>query len=250
MEITQKHYQRLADNYDNFLVYSPDFVRTLTTRMIDKLALQPDDVLVDLGGGTGIYCRDILEQVPLKHPVILVDPFEEMLAQVPKGTNIECVLDTAEGFADKPGHYNKVLIKEAIHHVKKADRPPLFAKMADHLPTGGKMLLVHIPPEIDYPLFDKALERSKRWHANPKELAAELKEAGFDVEVEGLDYRHNLPKEKYFEMVAGQYMSLLSSFDDHELREGLAEMEQRYAERDTLSYIDHFDFITATKRGE
>lgn len=250
MEITQKHYQRLAENYDHFLVYSPEFVRTLTTRMIDKLALRPEDVLVDLGGGTGIYSRDILEQVPLKHPVILVDPIEEMLAQVPEAAHIECVLETAEDFAKKPGSYDKVLIKEAIHHVRKPDRPPLFADLARHLPSGGRMLLVHIPPEIDYPLFDKALERSRHWHANPEELVAELDDAGFDVEIEGLDYRHELPKEKYFEMVAGQYMSLLSSFDDDELREGLSEMAQRYADRDTLSYIDHFDFITATKRGE
>ncbi|MGH6885961.1 MAG: hypothetical protein ACREGK_07795, partial [Geminicoccales bacterium] len=79
-EIVDRHYDNLADNYDLFLRYSPDFVRKLTQKMIGKLQLREDDRLVDLGGGTGIYALDILEQVALRHPVLLVDYCGAMLA--------------------------------------------------------------------------------------------------------------------------------------------------------------------------
>ncbi|MFQ5507472.1 MAG: SAM-dependent methyltransferase, partial [Planctomycetota bacterium] len=69
-DIVDAHYRRLANQYDEFLLYSPDFVRALTSKMIEMLELQPDEVLVDLGCGTGIYSSDILRQVPLKTEVV------------------------------------------------------------------------------------------------------------------------------------------------------------------------------------
>ncbi|HSS66480.1 MAG TPA: SAM-dependent methyltransferase, partial [Gammaproteobacteria bacterium] len=102
-------------------------------------------------------------------------------------------------------------------------------------------------PEIDYPLFRKALERSRSWHADPSALVRALEAAGFAVERDTLEYRHALPKETYFSMVAGRYMSLLTSFSDEELEAGLAEMTETYADRDILEYTDRFDFITGVK---
>lgn len=245
-DVIEAHYRHLADNYDDFLVYSDEFVRTLSSKMVDKLKLQPGDRLVDLGGGTGIFAKDILKQVPLEQPVVLVDPFPEMLAYAHDHPGIECVEADALGFSEQPRRYDKVLMKEAVHHVE--ERARLFANLYERLSDGGILLLVHIPPKIDYPLFDKALERSLTWHADPDELCRLLAEAGFKVERDALDYRQVIPKEKYFSMVAGRYMSLLTSFEERELAEGLAEMNERYADREILEYNDHFDYLTAIKR--
>lgn len=73
-DIVDAHYRRLSTRYDEFLLYSPDFVGALTSKMIEMLELQPDEVIVDLGCGTGIYSNDILRQVPLKTEVVGVDP--------------------------------------------------------------------------------------------------------------------------------------------------------------------------------
>lgn len=213
--------------------------------MVRSLDLQEDDVLADLGGGTGMYAADILAQVPLRQPVILVEPFVEMLANVPPDLPIECVPKDALAFSTKPRRYDKVLMKEAVHHV--ADRATLFANLHARLTPDGRLLLVHVPPELEYPLFEAALARSRRWHADPGRLATELRDAGFEVERDRLDYRHVIPKEHYFRMVAGRYMSLLSSFSDSELRTGLAEMAERYADREVLEFTDRFDFITGFK---
>jgi SAM-dependent methyltransferase len=244
--IVEDHYQRLGGSYDSYLHYSDDFVRSLTSKMIRSLKLQQDDVLVDLGGGTGMYTADILAQVPLRHPVTLVKPFAKMLANVPADLPIESVAKDALAFSAEARRYDKVLMKEAVHHV--ADRPTLFANLHARLRFGGRLLLVHVPPELDYPLFEAALSRSRSWHADPLHLTRQLQEVGFTVERDGLDFRHAIPKEHYFRMVEGRYMSLLSSFAHDELRAGLAEMAERYADRKILTFTDRFDFITAIKQ--
>lgn len=244
--VIEKHYRHLAQNYNTFLYYSPDFIRTLTTKMVEKLRLKPEDTLVDLGCGTGMYSLDMVQQVPLKEPVIGVDPFPEMLAQIPKEVPLQPVCqDAVEFSADASWRYDKVLIKETIHHIDRKEE--LFRNLHARLPDGGILLLVHVPPQVKYPLFDAALERCLNWHADPDELVRLLEEADFRVERDSADYKHSIPKEHYFSMVKGCYMSVLTSFSEDELKAGLKEMEERYAEHSTLEFVDHFDYLTATK---
>jgi SAM-dependent methyltransferase len=244
-KVIDKHYTRLGSSYNEFLHYSPDFVRTLTEKMVAKLGLTGEDVLADLGCGTGIYAIDLLEQVSLAHPVLGVDPFETMLREIPEEVAIEPICEDALEFSRQPGDYTKVLIKETIHHIE--EREELFTNLHRNLPSGGVLLLVHVPPRIEYPLFDAALERCLGWHADPAEMVVQLEATGFEVERETLSYPHEIPKEHYFAMVENCYMSVLTSFEDHELKAGLAEMAERYAGEDVLRFHDRFDYITATK---
>lgn len=244
-ELLREHYTRLAEKYDDFLYYSPEFVRALTMKMVEKLELQPDDVLLDLACGTGMYSVDILKQVSLKRPVQAVDPFAEMLAAIPAGCGLTPICMDALTYSANHNGYTKAFMKEAVHHVD--DKARLFANVYASLPEGGAFLLVHVPPTIRYPLFDAALERALHWHACPDELQELLRDAGFTVERDVLEYPHAIPKVKYFAMVESQYMTLLSSFSPEELGAGLREMEARYADVDVLEFVDHFDFITARK---
>lgn len=243
--VIQEHYRRIGRNYHQMLYYSGEFIRHLTSKMVEKLRLVESDVFVDLGGGTGMYSADILAQVRLRNAVILVDPFSEMLAQVPNDLPIQTVEMDALDFSSRPGRYDKILIKEAVHHINEPER--LFNNLFDRLSPGGALLLVHVPPQIDYPLFRAALQRAETWHADPDELVELLRSAGFSVERERVEHQHVLPKSEYFRMVANRYMSVLSSFDEEELEAGLAEMNETYLDREVLEFADRFDFLTASK---
>jgi SAM-dependent methyltransferase len=239
-DIVEDHYKRLADQYEDFLHYSPQFVRLLTSRMVGMLDLQSDDVLVDLGCGTGLYAKDILQQVPLESEVLGVDPGGEMLSCIPPEAGIRPICQDALEFSRQPNEFDKVLMKEAIHHVE--DRRGLLANLHRALRDGGRLLLVHVPPKVHYPLFRAALERCEKWHADPDELEALLRDVGYTVERDCVEHTHAIPRESYFSMVENRYMSVLSSFDDEELTAGLAEMSETYAEP-VLEFVDHFDFI-------
>lgn len=240
-DVVHRHYQHVADTYDNYLSYEGDFVRSLAAAMVKKLDLRPGDRFVDLGGGTGLYTAAILDQVPLERPPLLVDPVAEMLDRAPDDLAAERVHADALAFATRPETYDKVLMKESVHHID--DRTLLFERLRDCLTPGGALLLVHVPPDIDYPLFDAALDRARTWHADPDELVTLLHRVGLRVERDAFEYRHSIPKTQYFAMVENRYMSVLSTFDDSEMRAGLAEMGERYADVDTLEFTDRFDLI-------
>lgn len=244
--VLDKHYRRLAKDYDEFLYYSPQFVRALTSKMVEKLQLKNNDQLVDLGCGTGMYSLDIQQQVPLQKPIIGVDPYKEMLAQIPEGAPIERIAEDALTFSLRPTSYDKVFIKETIHHVD--DRRQLFKNLYENLADDGVLLLVHVPPRVQYPLFQKALDKCLHWHADPDELVRLLGEVGFTVERDSLDYPHSIPKEHYFRMVESCYMSVLTSFPEDELHAGLDEMRETFADQEVLEFVDHFDYLTATKQ--
>jgi ubiquinone/menaquinone biosynthesis C-methylase UbiE len=243
--VIHTHYTRLAKNYDDFLYYSPDFVRSLTKKMIEKLQLQEDDQMADIGCGTGMYSLDILKQVSLKKPIICVDPFQGMLDGISKEAPITRICMDALSFSRQPGSYDKILIKETIHHV--TEKKEFFLNLYQRLNPNGILLLVHVPPKVQYPLFQTALARCENWHADPDDLERGMKEGGFQVERDILDFPHSIPKEKYFKMVEGCYMSVLTSFEEEEIQEGLKEMEETYKDQSTLKFIDHFDYITGEK---
>lgn len=245
LDVTTEHYQRIAERYTDYLSYAEDFVPSLVRKMTDMLRLQGEDVFVDLGGGTGIYTAAILDEVPLENPPVLVDYFAEMLERVPADLPVEKVHMGALEFAGEPRRYDKVLIKETIHHIE--DRDTLLARLYERIEPGGALLLVHVPPNLDYPLFEAALERARTWHANPDELETQMGGVGFRVERDAVDWRHRLPKQRYFDMVSSQYMSVLSSFGPDELEAGLKEMAAKHADTEVLEFTDHFDYIVGYK---
>ncbi|MDP8909343.1 MAG: class I SAM-dependent methyltransferase, partial [Chloroflexota bacterium] len=149
------------------------------------------------------------------------------------------------GFSEQPRRYDKVLIKNMVHHVD--DRLSLFRNLYQRLRSGGALLLVHISPKIDYPLFEAARDRALGWHADPDELERLLGAVGFHTERDVVEWRYAVPKERYFEMVASKYISVLSSFSDDQINEGLREMKEAYSETEVLKFTEHLDYSVGYK---
>lgn len=244
-EFIQKQYRRLARYYDAHRHYAEQFVPMLSVCMVDKLNLRNDDRLLDLGGGTGIYTRAILELVGLQQPVTIVDPVAEMLAQVPSTLPVERVEMDALAYSRMPGVFDKVLMKGAVEYVD--DKAELFSNLHTKLSRHGVLLVVNTPPSIDHPLFESARDRSRTWYVDSQLLLELLEEAGFEVELESLDYESAIPRYEYFQMIRERYLSLLASFTDEELEAGIAEIEDTLVDDHALEFTDRFDFLTAAK---
>ncbi|HEX2178060.1 MAG TPA: class I SAM-dependent methyltransferase [Actinomycetota bacterium] len=244
--LVKKHYEHLADSYDEFLYWSPDFVGTLTDKIVEMLRLTPGDRLLDLGGGTGMYAQAILERVPLNNRVTVVDPFPQMLSMIPKEAPIDPVAADAVDYSSRAPCFDKVLMKEAVHHVDR--KYELFINLFERLEPGGRILLVHVDPNlVEYPLFDAALDNARRSFARPDEIVALLKRAGFEACRDQLAYRHEVPTGHYHRMVEGRYMSILTGLEDEVLQEGLKQMRDRDAGTERLSFTETFSYVLGTK---
>ncbi|MBA4496320.1 class I SAM-dependent methyltransferase [Paenactinomyces guangxiensis] len=241
------HYNRLASNYDQFWAYSNEFVSFISKNIIRYLNLKEDDRLVDLGCGTGIYSKEILRQMKLKHKILCVDISEKMLLELHSEKGITTINHDAIEFTQKSYKYNKVFIKEMIHHISSKDKSILFDKLYDCLDHNGTLLIIMLPPTIDYPLFKDALKLYQKLQPHYNEIANGLETAGFKVNIDFVEYPLSINKGTYIQMVKERYMSLLSNFSDEEIQKGVIEIMDKYKEETDLKFNDRFVFISGLK---
>ena len=246
-EQVQKHYQNLAQNYDDLWTYSPEFIKFISEQVIQNLELTSNDIFLDLGCGTGLFTKEISKIVDFENPVICCDISADMLAQFPDSSNYQCVAMDAVNFSSQPYEYNKILMKEMIHHLNVDEQGKLIKNLFTRLSLGGKFLLMLLPQTIEYPLFETALRRFEELQPDYKYLIELFKKAGFKTNVNFVEYPLSIPKSKYIKMLNNRYMSLLESFSDEEIEKGIFEIEQKHLDRDILEFNDRFVCIIGEK---
>lgn len=240
------HYERLAPRFDEDWAYTPAFAAWMTGCILDRLDPRPGDRAIDVGCGTGLYSRGLAKRAGA---IVCLDPSAAMLAQLPAGEGLVPVRASLEDLAaGKVGlphtDFDVVLAKEVLHHA--TDERAALRALAGLLAPGGRLLLVLLAPVLDYPLFEAALERYSRSPADAAGIARQLAQLGLRAEVATASFRLAIAKDKWLAMVADQWMSLLSKFDDGELAAGIAEIDARY-DGPVLEFDDSFVFILARR---
>ena len=239
------HYDQLAATYDENWAYNPDFVEWMTGRIAERLRITGDDLVADIGCGTGLFARGLARHAAA---VVCAEPSAPMLAQVPADERLIPVAASAEDLATgrvAPPHdgYDAILLKEMLHHV--ADRAAVITGLAGLLRPGGRMLVVMLPSQVSYPLFAAALELFADQQPDPADIAGIMRGAGLDVELAYESFPLVFPTERYLQMVRNRYMSLLSHFDDAQLEAGVAEI-RRANPGEQIAFTDTFAFVLGT----
>jgi ubiquinone/menaquinone biosynthesis C-methylase UbiE len=243
--LTQEHYDRLAATYDENWVHSPDSIGWMISQIVRRLGLTGDEVVADVGCGTGLYSRELVRHA---REVVCAEPSAAMLAQVLASKRLIPVHASAEDLASGAvslphDGYDAVLLKEILHHVD--DRAAVISGLARLVRPGGRMLVVTLPTRIEYPLFGAALELFTACQPDPGDVAADMRTAGLAVEVGYDEFAQRFPTERYLQMVRNRYMSLLSNFDDEQIEAGVAEIKAAHP-GDEVSFTDKFAFVLGT----
>jgi len=245
----QNHYQNLSQNYDDLWTYSADFMQFLSKNVSVYLELKSTDIFLDLGCGTGLFAKEISNLIKFENPLVCADISADMLTQLSDDRKYESVVMDAIAFSALPRSFDKILVKEMIHHLEQEQQNCLIKNLFDRLNINGQFLLILLPQKIEYPLFEAALLRHQKLQPDYKLLAAEFEKVGFQTEVNFVPYPLSISKTKYLRMVKNRYMSLLSSFSDREIEAGIKEIEQKYCDREILNFNDTFVFILGKKCG-
>jgi hypothetical protein len=69
-----------------------------------------------------------------------------------------------------------------------------------------------------------------------------MHDCGLHAAVDYDEFQLAFGKQRYLEMIRNRYMSLLSEFDDSEIEQGIAEIDQNYPD-DLLEFPDRFAFV-------
>jgi len=119
--------------------------RRWRARLLDALAPGPDDVVVDLGAGTGSMALLIKAAQP-RCRVIAVDPDPDVLAIARQkaqaaGQHIEFVQAYGEAPGLPAGGADKVISSLVLHQCSQAAKEGLLAAAFDLLRPGGQLLI-------------------------------------------------------------------------------------------------------------
>jgi ubiquinone/menaquinone biosynthesis C-methylase UbiE len=249
---TAEHYQRVAASYDELWTYDPDYVRGFSRAMIDALRLIPSDAIADIGCGTGLYTRQLCEDLRPTRPILCVDPTPAMLDRLPTSPGLRPLLATAEDLASghvglpDAGPLDAVIMKEAIHHV--ADRRGVLAGLTSMLSRHGRILVVMLPRTIAHPLFQTAHDRFEALQPDPDEVRQLLADAGLRASVSYRTFHVAVERARYVHMLESRYMSVLNEFSETELAAGISQFRRAYRDDPVIRFDDHVAFVTGWVR--
>ncbi|MFK4149460.1 methyltransferase domain-containing protein [Streptomyces sp. NPDC004065] len=243
----QEHYDGLAAEYDEHWVYGPEYIPWMSGRIAEALDLDVADRIADIGSGTGLFARAVARRLRPRRPILCVDPSEAMLRGLgaPPPPSLTPIVasaeDIAEGRVQLPyERLDAMWLKESVHHLTDPARTLLG--LAQRLAPGGRLLVIMLPATIQYPLFAAALTRFEELQPDPAGIQEHLRSAGLETRLDHIEHELRIDRDKYFGMVRARYMSLLSTFSDREIEDGIEEMRAAHPEP-VLVFPDRFAFI-------
>lgn len=146
--------------------------------VVAKLKLQRTALVADIGAGTGYFTVRLAKSVS-RGKVFAVDIEPDMVRYIDERAKNEGLSNVVAvlGRADNPSLAEKVdvaFLCDVAHHIE--DRPAFFAKIADRLRPGGRIVVVDFSPDAP----DGGPGPPKEHRVSPATLDVELGAAGLE----------------------------------------------------------------------
>jgi demethylmenaquinone methyltransferase/2-methoxy-6-polyprenyl-1,4-benzoquinol methylase len=131
----EKPFDRIAPYYNRWI---GRFMSGRMDRMAEMLACSPEETVLDLGGGTGLFARKLVGRCKEIH---LLDESLPMIEQaVCEKIRVRSGDATDTGYPDRS--FDAVVLSDVIHHIREQNL--LFREVARLLKPGGKLLVNEI----------------------------------------------------------------------------------------------------------
>ena len=192
--------------------------------------MNPDDVLADVGGGTGLFSQLIWQKGMLKHPVLCVDPVSSMLKGTAQREGVIPVHMSGEEFVSseymKKYNVTKVACSFCVHYM--GDISAFLDKITLFLPPGGKCTIsFRTNPTIPY--FSAAYNHfTSQKYSKKKAKVLEYSPKVPNVSMSILDrpLSYTIAKSLWYKMLRERFEEHLELFSDESIEEGIAELEE------------------------
>jgi ubiquinone/menaquinone biosynthesis C-methylase UbiE len=148
-----------------------------TDLLISRLPLEPDDVVADIGAGTGYFAFPVAKRVP-QGRVLAVDIQPQMLAILAQRkrelglSNVETVLGTITNPGLPPNSVDLAFIVDAYHEFSHPRE--MGQALFNALLPGGKLVL------IEYRAEDRSIPIKRLHKMSEKQAKTEMAAIGFN----------------------------------------------------------------------
>lgn len=239
------HFDSIADVFNRIWYFSDEYKDFVIEHIHRDLCLCDQDILADIGGGTGSFTSRLAQEATLLK-AYCIEPSSAMCKEASKLENITAICSDAHAFLDSNTPFSKILFKEVIHHIPK--RGEFWKILHSALPHDGKILIITRPQKIEFPFFTAAKVEFARNQPSLERIEMELRSGGFEITTHQRSHTFTLKKEDWYTMLRHRFMSDLGVFSNTEIEEGILEIEEKEGGNETIDIIDNLIFITATKK--
>lgn len=171
----QHHPPRNASEYAGALEDASRDVWQKPHEVLEALALQPGEVVADIGAGTGYFTRRFARHGA---SVLAVDVEQSLFEKHWQGgeENVSKVLAKLEDPTLPAGGVDTVFFCNVVHHIES--RPAYFAKVRHALKSGGRVVV------LDFHMRDLPVGPPPAMKLSREAMIGEWKAAGFHLSAE------------------------------------------------------------------
>lgn len=203
-------------------VQSEAYLNFWTWRIRELLNLRDGVSFADLGCGTGELTKRLAGQRMLTS-VWGVENHQKPEFQPPIIHYPHSIQQfMAEGFAPE-----RALLNQCLHHILPHERDILFTQLYQGLPSGGRVLVLTMPPQIEYPMFGAAKDYFRRHQCHYLDIARQLENVGFHVAICREHFRVQIGKPDFLNLIKNKFISELHHFSEQELLTGIEEIDHQ-----------------------
>lgn len=133
------HPPRSADDYAKVLESPDRDAWQKPHEVIEALALRKDEIVADIGAGSGYFTRRLARHAAKVYAVDL-DPKLLEKAKASSPANVETIVATADDPKLAPASVDTIFICDVLHHIDA--RPAYYARLKAALKPGGRIVII------------------------------------------------------------------------------------------------------------
>ena len=171
-QVPHQHHPPSSDEYAKVLEDPARDAWQKPHDVVMALDLKPEEVIADIGAGTGYFARRFAHHAG---KVYAVDIDDKLLAIVRKTApaNLETVLAAPDDPHLPTGKVDTIFFCDVLHHID--NRPAYYAKLAKTLKPGGRIVVV------DFYKKDLPIGPPPAMKISDADVIAEFRGAGFTL---------------------------------------------------------------------
>jgi demethylmenaquinone methyltransferase/2-methoxy-6-polyprenyl-1,4-benzoquinol methylase len=178
--MSKESYDRLAFLYNFIVKYIiKDYKSSL--RLVDRyLEMEKDNYVIDIGGGTGLIAKRIIDDV---RKVMVVDQSGKMLGKI-KHPDIPVLQGDGSILPLKENTFDIAIMIDAMHHIYKDNQRSTIDEVRRILKKGGMIFIIepsyNRDPITNFFVWLEQVTSGKTYHIKPETMEEWLKKAGFN----------------------------------------------------------------------
>ena len=242
------HYTNLGQSYKENERRHDEHVREHMEYLSKHLKCEPYHKVVEVGAGTCICSRELIDIANIKESILCVDYSASMLKNGENFPYIKTLHLDGLSFSKLNMKYDRIFLRAALHNFGKDAIPEFLCNVYEQLNEGGIFVNIAMHGCDNRPWFKKLKEVFPITHIPAEYYMEELKRAGF-AHVSNHVEKTNVavPKKNLFKAFRQRYVTLFEFIGDDEIEEGITEIEEQYSNQEVIEFVDLYDFTVAKK---